>query len=306
MLFRTIISCSVLNQALASGPGLPDEAALARQQAGAGKIDKDTIDAIFDAEGSLSAMWEREAKRAQLETRRFLGNQGSMPLIPSASPVFIPTAAPSVGRTLSPDSGGTFPPTLEGTFPPTVEGTFPPSTEGTPAPISGETLPPSPEGSFAPDSGVTPAPVSVTSLAPDSGGTFAPSPSQTSDGDCLEGTTLDAYLAALLSQITPEDTLLDPSTPQGKAVAAMLTDPFVEQNACSETLDQRYGLITFYYSTGGEEWSTQTSWLSDTDECTWFGVICDDADSRATNLTLGTWLCVSFSLHVINSSHELS
>ena len=245
MLIRTIISCSVLEHALASGlsSGLPDEAALARQQVGAGKLDKDTIDAIFDEDGSLSAMWELEAKRAQLETRRFLSNQGSMPFMPTCTPVPVETPAPSIGRT---------------TLVPTTRGTFPPSftEKGTVPPISGQTP--------------------------------APFPSQ-NNTDCLEGTALDAYLTALLSQVTAEEILLDEATPQGQALAAMLSDPFVEQNACSsDTLDQRYGLITFYYSTGGDEWSTQTSWLTDTDECTWFGVICDDADSRATNLTLGT------------------
>lgn len=231
MMFRAIIGCSILKQALATGlsSGLPDEAALARQQAGAGKLDKETIDAIFDEDGSLSAMWEREAKRAQLETRRFLSAQGSMPCIPTTSPIPGQTSTPSLERT----------------------------------------------------------------LAPASEGTLAPSPLQTNI-DCLEGTTLEAYLTALLSQVTPEEILLDEATPQGQALAAMLGDPFVEQNACSsDTLDQRYGLITFYYSTGGAEWSTQTSWLTDTDECTWFGVICDDIDSRATNLTLGTILQLS-------------
>lgn len=225
-MFRAVISCSILKLALAGGrsSGLPDEAALARQQVGAGKIDKDTIDAIFDEEGSLAAMWEQEAKLAQLETKRFLAKQNSLPCIPTKSPVPPRTAAPSLGRT--------------------------------PAP--------------------TPSQTSVPTASPTS-------------GDCLEGTTLEGYLFDLLSQITPPEIIMNQSTPQGQALATMLLDPFVQQNVCDrERLDQRYGLITFYYSTGGDGWSTQTSWLTDTDECLWFGITCDDSDSRATNLTLGT------------------
>jgi Leucine-rich repeat (LRR) protein len=302
MLLRAIICCGVLRQALANGlsDGLPDEAAMARQEVGAGKIEKDTIDAIFDEDGSLSAMWEQEAKRAQLETRRlFFSNQGSMPLVPTSSPLPAQTASPSIARTLEPTSG-TFPPASGETLAPSSEGTLAPSSTETLSPDSGGTLAPASEETLAPDSGGT--------LAPVSGGTPAPSSSQTS-GDCLEGTTLDAYLTTILTSITPEDILLDTATPQGQALAAMISDPFVEQNACSETIDQRYGLITFYYSTGGEEWSTQTSWLTDSDECTWFGVICDDADSRATNLTLGAWLpsVCSFSWNpVLTSFHHIT
>jgi hypothetical protein len=50
---------------------------------------------------------------------------------------------------------------------------------------------------------------------------------------------------------------------------------------------QRYQLATLYYSTDGENWSNNGTFLSADDECNWFreSVIC--SEDRVTNITLG-------------------
>ena len=42
-------------------------------------------------------------------------------------------------------------------------------------------------------------------------------------------------------------------------------------------LRQRYGLLTFFYSTNGPSWTINDNWLTEKDECTWYGITCTDA-----------------------------
>jgi len=42
------------------------------------------------------------------------------------------------------------------------------------------------------------------------------------------------------------------------------------------TVEQRYALSTFYYSTNGDGWNDSEGWLEDSSECSWVGVKCDD------------------------------
>jgi hypothetical protein len=113
------------------------------------------------------------------------------------------------------------------------------------------------------------------------------------------GRTVEEYLLDQLITITESALLQDPSTPQGMAFQFMVNDPLVLDNLCTyQTLQQRYGLATFYYSTSGDGWSERTAWLTDTNECVWFGVICND-DVRATNLTLGEFLTVLVSNSIL-------
>lgn len=114
--------------------------------------------------------------------------------------------------------------------------------------------------------------------------TSAPTPDQ---GDCLQGTTRDAYLLEQLSQITSESLLTNPSTPQGQAYTFMVNDP-LQPNVCSyPTLNQRYALATFYFSTNGASWVNDSGWLSAVGECNWSGVTCDGS-GFVTEIGLGT------------------
>ena len=100
---------------------------------------------------------------------------------------------------------------------------------------------------------------------------------------CSEDRKNDCLLN-LLSTVTDLSLLLDKDTPQGLAYSFLLNEEpsFVG----TPTIMQRYGLSTFYFSTGGSEWTENEGWLSSTQECEWFGVVCTD-DLFATGLNLG-------------------
>ena len=66
-------------------------------------------------------------------------------------------------------------------------------------------------------------------------------------------------------------------------------DPLLPNPCTYPTILQRYGLATFYYSTGGMNWFDDTDWLGNTVECDWFGVVCNDG-VNAANLTLRKYL----------------
>jgi hypothetical protein len=83
-------------------------------------------------------------------------------------------------------------------------------------------------------------------------------------------------LLDLLSTVTPEETLLNSATPQGKAFQWILNDDPAQIDPMAEpyTVTTRYGLAVLYYATSGEGWKVKTNWLSGEEECTWFGVAC--------------------------------
>jgi hypothetical protein len=96
-----------------------------------------------------------------------------------------------------------------------------------------------------------------------------------SQEDCLTGTTREAYLLSILTKIVDEALLTDISTPQGLAFKWLSELDPLDIDPCSyPTLLQRYGLATFFYSTGGDKWIKSDQWLGDTMECNWYGVSC--------------------------------
>lgn len=122
--------------------------------------------------------------------------------------------------------------------------------------------------------------------------TPAPNPSPigptSSPGDCLMGRSREEYIFDLLTPITPADVLNDPDTPQGTAFDFLANDdPALTDPCSSETIEQRYGLTTLYYSTQGAEWTDNTGWLGDGQECTWFGVVCGNSTAAVSELVLG-------------------
>jgi Leucine-rich repeat (LRR) protein len=74
-----------------------------------------------------------------------------------------------------------------------------------------------------------------------------------------------------------------PGTPQNLAAQWMLNEDTLTEDLSEEKQIQRYGLTTFYYSTGGAAaWGAQrrqassSSWLSaDTDDCNWSFIVCN-------------------------------
>lgn len=145
-----------------------------------------------------------------------------------------------------------------------------PTPKPTPAPVPATPRPTGPGGT-TPQPAPTPSP----------GGTSAPTPVS-----CLVGTTRDAFLLQQLSQITSATLLTNPSTPQGSAYTFMINDPLQPDVCTYPTLQQRFALATFYYSTSGTSWVDDTGWLSATEECTWNGVTCEGG-TAVTKIDLG-------------------
>jgi hypothetical protein len=195
--------------------------------------------------GKLEDLWEKEAALAEREVERFLIIGGGMSFTsrPSRSPLTgqpVGTPAPAVVPTRAPAPA--------------------------PAPTPPPTLVP----------GTTPFPTpAMTTFRPTMGGTTAP---PTLDTSCLLGRTPTQFLLDELSLITDTALLLDATTPQGSAFLFLDADPLlIDTGVCSyPTIEQRYGLATFYFSTNGESWTQDTGWLGTSGECDWFGVTCQD------------------------------
>jgi len=80
----------------------------------------------------------------------------------------------------------------------------------------------------------------------------------------------------LLVDISGESLQLEGS-PQLKALQWILNDDFsINHSEKDEVLIQRYALATIYYSTFGDGWVVNDSWLSDVSECEWHGITCND------------------------------
>ena len=114
--------------------------------------------------------------------------------------------------------------------------------------------------------------------------------------DCLTGTDRGAYLLDTLSAITDQTLLLDPLSPQGQAYAWMTTIDTAVDVCSYSTLNQRYAMSTFYFSTGGDAWTASSGWLTDVGECSWELVICND-DGVLTGLTMSKSNCHELTIY---------
>ena len=90
--------------------------------------------------------------------------------------------------------------------------------------------------------------------------------------------------------VTPDEGFNNTANPQYRAAEFLAeTDTYVSDNQLMENhskLIQRYILTVFYFSTGGDDWERcsrfdagchggESSYLSDTSECDWKGIVCD-------------------------------
>jgi Leucine-rich repeat (LRR) protein len=113
-------------------------------------------------------------------------------------------------------------------------------------------------------------------------------PLETPDSTTGAGTQLDVEhtltardIQKMLSRVTPESVLLDPTSPQYSAMQWLLDDidtslVYFAGSGYSERIIQRYTLAVVYHATGGPwgAWETDELWLTEEDECQWFGVRC--------------------------------
>jgi hypothetical protein len=87
-------------------------------------------------------------------------------------------------------------------------------------------------------------------------------------------------MADVLTAVTDSSVLEDPSTPQGLAYRWLLDTDEAQIDPCTyATVQQRYALATFYYSTNGDDWTNDAGWLTGANECMWFGVTCTGNDT---------------------------
>jgi hypothetical protein len=87
-------------------------------------------------------------------------------------------------------------------------------------------------------------------------------------------------LVKLLSSVLGDGgiALRDPSSPQFAAMQWIRT-PNNDEIYNDQRFLQRYALATLYYSTGGDQWASSVSWLTNANECEWVSLsrppICD-------------------------------
>jgi hypothetical protein len=110
-------------------------------------------------------------------------------------------------------------------------------------------------GRDSPSPPPSPSPSSAPSFAP----SLAPTSVEFSDlYDKIANASLDGGAA-----------LSDPSSPQYKSVRWLSDNANLTKYSDAQKI-QRYILAVLYYSTNGDDWLRNDTWLSDDDECTWF------------------------------------
>jgi hypothetical protein len=101
-------------------------------------------------------------------------------------------------------------------------------------------------------------------------------------------------LAAIIANELPDggedflQSLVDPTSPQSKALT------WLAQNSRLWSYDMakmrtRFALANFYYSTDGDNWTENSNWISDSDECTWYAanLVAPCIDREYARLVLG-------------------
>jgi hypothetical protein len=148
------------------------------------------------------------------------------------------------------------------------------------------TVPP-PTPTTPPMTPTAPPPTSIPDPSPTDPPVSAPVPDPTMPPDGCEAMSREDALAGKLSAVTDSSTLTNPSSPQGMAFRWLVdADPAAIDPCSYPTVEQRYALTTMYYSTNGDDWTDSTGWLSQSNECTWFGVSC--GTDLVTGINLGT------------------
>ncbi len=99
--------------------------------------------------------------------------------------------------------------------------------------------------------------------------------------DLVDDELVDDPIYALIISRYPDGSkaLANPSSPQ-RAAFEWLRSPVNAEISSDERLLQRYALASLFYATGGDQWKTSVSWLSQEDECFWYttstsGMLCD-------------------------------
>lgn len=200
--------------------------------------------------------------------------------LPTNSPTNTPTLAPTVSSsptrlpTNVPTGSPTFSmsPSIRTTRSPTRMPSIAPTKSPTNSPVVATIAPADPT---QPPVAPTPAPVPTTSQEPTT-------------------LRLGNFIDVFLVPISGEEVFEDRSTPQYQAAHYIAeVDEYSSELTNEEVLSDRYGLITFYFATGGDSWNecflgdeTCTgSWLTG-DACQWKYLSCNE-EGRVVSITFG-------------------
>uniref|UniRef100_A0A7S4IIA8 L domain-like protein n=1 Tax=Odontella aurita TaxID=265563 RepID=A0A7S4IIA8_9STRA len=133
---------------------------------------------------------------------------------------------------------------------------------------------------------ITPNPSSIPTAGPPTP-TASPTPRPTS----APITEIQALYIPVLSQVSSDESFLNPSSPQGRAFDFIVGEDkkWADPETNPEKVQQRFALATLFYSTGGEaeqtggngegegasptfgSWTSGYEFLTNTDECNWKG-----------------------------------
>jgi hypothetical protein len=158
-----------------------------------------------------------------------------------------------------------------------------------PAPTPTAPIPTTPPPTISPPTTPSPStsPVTNPTYPPTPVPAPVPAPTTTPSPDGCESKPREEALAEVLSTVTDSSVLSNPSTPQGTAFRWLVDSDPAQIDPCTyPTVKQRYALTTFFYSTNGDDWTVRTGWLTEANECTWFGISC--ASDLVTEINIGT------------------
>lgn len=161
------------------------------------------------------------------------------------------------------------PPTTTGVSTPTLR--VPPTTTGVSAPTL--RVPPSTTtGVSAPTLRVPPT--STTDVSDPNLIIFPYSNEITNCGISAEKRTQD--LASIITSVSGDQILNDTESPQFKAASWLIQEDIVCPS--DEFVIQRYIMAVFYFSTNGDNWNNIYNFLSNDNECNWYGIECDSLE----------------------------
>jgi len=126
---------------------------------------------------------------------------------------------------------------------------------------------------------LTPPPVEDTTTPPL---TIPPTVAPTLSSDAIE-------IIDFINSITfSSDNVTDEAV--SAAALWLITNDLLELSPNNQgdriRLKQRFSLLTLWYSMKGDEWIENRQWLEDEDECSWFGVTCQNSTITALQLDL--------------------
>ena len=123
---------------------------------------------------------------------------------------------------------------------------------------------------FTPDNDNSPIPFNANSALVDisSSPSLSPTMSPTIE---LGPRDIVEQLMLLLPDFSARAIAEHPTGPQAHAFQWLTLNDNFASYAHNGTLLQRFAMATLYFATDGPSWTNNTGWLSDTDDCSWFG-----------------------------------